>query len=144
MAKAINKFSANPGLDLVNFYELLVFCFLTGNNDMHLKNFSLLKKQSDYGLCPAYDLVASELALEGDDEELALTLNGKKKKMNRNDFEIAMKGVNFETKVIENIFKKFNKLIPKWEKFIQESFLPESLKIQYKSLISRKAKQIGF
>jgi serine/threonine-protein kinase HipA len=143
VAKAINKLSTSPGLDLVNFYELLVFCFLTGNNDMHLKNFSLIKKQSDYVLCPAYDLVASELVVEGDDEDLALTLNGKKKKINRNDFEIAMKGGGLDIKVVENIFRKFNKLIPKWKKFIDESFLSELVKIQYKSLISRKAKQIG-
>lgn len=142
IAKAIKNFSASPGLDLANFYELLVFCFLTGNNDMHLKNFSLIKKQPDYVLCPAYDLVASELAVEGDDEDLALTLNGKKKKINRHDFETAMKGAGLDIKVTENIFRKFNKLITKWEKFIEESFLSESLKMEYISLIRRKAKQI--
>ena len=87
IAKTIKVFSANPGFDIVNFYELLLFCFLTGNNDMHLKNFSLLKNlELQYNLCPAYDLVASELVVEGDDEELALNLNGRKRKLRKKDF----------------------------------------------------------
>ena len=104
VAKAIKKYTANPGLDVTDYYELVLFSFLTGNNDMHLKNFSLLKRNLAYDLCPAYDLVASELVVEGDDEDLALNLNGKKKKIKRKDFEIAMKGAGLEQKVIEKYF----------------------------------------
>ena len=109
---------------------------------MHLKNFSLLKRNLTYDLCPAYDLVASELVVEGDDEDLALNLNGKKKKIKRKDFEIAMKGAGLEQKVIENIFKKYKKLLPKWAKFIDESFLPDPMKSEYKTLINQKSIQI--
>lgn len=143
VSKAIKKYTANPGLDVTNFYELVLFCFLTGNNDMHLKNFSLLKSNLNYDLCPAYDLVASELVVEEDDEDLALNLNGKKKKINRQDFETAMAGADIDQKVIENIFKKYKKLIPKWDQFINESFLPEKMKDEYISLIKRKSNQIG-
>jgi serine/threonine-protein kinase HipA len=143
ISKAIKKYTANPGLDVTNFYELVLFCFLTGNNDMHLKNFSLLKSNLNYDLCPAYDLVASELVVEEDDEDLALNLNGKKKKINRQDFETAMAGAYIDQKVIENIFKKYKKLIPKWNQFIIESFLPEKMKDEYISLIKRKSNQIG-
>ncbi|WKN45654.1 HipA domain-containing protein [Tunicatimonas pelagia] len=142
IAKAIKKYSANPGLSITDFFELVLFCFLTGNNDMHLKNFSLLKGNSRNDLCPAYDLVASELVVEGDDEDLALNLNGKKKKIKKRDFVIAMKGAGLGEKVIENIFKKYKRLIPKWSKFIEESFLSESMKEEYKTLINRKAIQI--
>lgn len=142
IAKVINKYTANPGLDAINYFELVLFCFLTGNNDMHLKNFSLLKKNLSYGLCPAYDLVASELLVEGDDEELALNLNGKKKKIKRKDFETAMKTAGIEQKVIENIFKKYKKLLVSWSKFIDKSFLPEMMKNEYKIMISKKASQI--
>lgn len=142
IAKAIKKHVANPGLDVTDFFELVLFSFLTGNNDMHLKNFSLLKKDSEYGLCPAYDLVASELIFEGDDENLALYLNGKKKKIEKKDFEISMKGAGLDSKVIDNIFKKYNKLIPKWNKFIDSSFLNGSMKEEYKSLLDSKAAQI--
>jgi serine/threonine-protein kinase HipA len=86
IARAIKKYSVNSGLNVTNFFEVVLFSFLTGNNDMHLKNFSLLKRNSEYDLCPAYDLVASELVVEGDDEDLALNLNGKKKKIKKKDF----------------------------------------------------------
>lgn len=142
ISQAIKKYTANPGLDVTDFYELVLFCFLTGNNDMHLKNFSLLKSNLKYDLCPAYDLVASELIVVGDDEDLALNLNGKKKKIKRKDFETAMKGAGIDQIVIENIFKKYKKLIPKWEQFIIESFLPEKMKDEYISLIKRKSIQI--
>lgn len=142
IAKLIKKYTLNSGLDVTNYYEIVLFSFLTGNNDMHLKNFSLLKTNSTYSLCPAYDLVASELVVEGDDEDLALNLNGKKKKIKRIDFETAMKGAGLDEKVIENIFNKYQKLIPKWEKFIAESFLTNSLKEEYINLIYKKVKQI--
>lgn len=142
VAKAIKKYVANPGLDVTDYYELVLFCFLTGNNDMHLKNFSLLKRNKNYDLCPAYDLVASELVVEGDDEDLALNLNGKKKKIKQKDFEIAMTRASIDQKVIENIFKKYKTLIPKWYAFINESFLPEVMKDQYKTLIKQKSVQI--
>lgn len=142
IAKAIKKYTANPGLDVTNYYELILFSFLTGNNDMHLKNFSLLKRKLEYELCPAYDLVASELVVEGDDEELALSLNGKKKKIKRKDFEIAMIRAGLDQKVIENIFKKYKKLLPKWTTFIDKSFLPQPMKNEYKTLIKQKSIQI--
>lgn len=143
ISKAIIKYSANPGLDVTNYFELVLFSFLTGNNDMHLKNFSLLKTNFEYNLCPAYDLLASELAIEDDKEDLALTLNGRKADIKRQDFEIAMKGANIDQKVIENIFKKYIKLVPIWIKFIDQSFLPAPLKEQYKELVLRKAEQIA-
>jgi serine/threonine-protein kinase HipA len=142
ISKAIKKYTANPGLDVTDFFELVLFCFLTGNNDMHLKNFSLLKNNLKYELCPAYDLVASALVVEGDDEDLALSLNGKKKKIKRKDFETAMEGAGIDQKVIENVFKKYKKLLPKWSEFILESFLPEKMKEEYISLIQRKSIQI--
>src|SRR5690606_30692202 len=106
------------------------------------KNFSLLKRNLDYALSPAYDLVASELVVEGDDEDLALTLMGKKKRIKKVDFEKAMKSAGIGQKVVDNIFLKYKNLIPKWADFIDQSFLSESMKEKYKTLIERKAVQI--
>ena len=145
IAKTLKAFSKNPGFDIVNFYELVLFCFLTGNNDMHLKNFSLLKNvELNYNLCPAYDLVASELVVEADDEELALNINGKKKKLKRKDFLIAMKTSGMNDKAIENVFKKFENLQNKWNTFIELSFLPKEYKENYKVMITKKFKQLDF
>lgn len=143
IAKAVLKYSANPGFDVINFYEMVVFSFLTGNSDMHLKNFSLIKNSpSGYNLCPAYDMVASQLVVEGDDEELALTLNGKKKKLKQNDFVVAMKSSGISDKSISNIFTKFDKALPLWHDFIEISFLPGNVKTDYHKLIDAKHKQL--
>jgi len=143
IAKAITRFSQNSIFDVINFYEIVLFSFLTGNSDMHLKNFSLLKGLDlNYNLSPAYDLVSSQLVFEEDDEELALNLNGKKKKLKKQDFEVAMRSAGLELKTIENIFKKFAKAIPQWHEFIDLSFLNEDLKMEYHKIIKAKAKQL--
>lgn len=139
IAKAINLFTSNPGLDKVNFYELVLFCYLTGNNDMHLKNFSLLKDENkEYNLCPAYDLVASELVVEGDDEELALNLNGKKRKLKKKDFEKAMETSGINQKAAQNIFDKFEMINKTWFEKIDKSFLSEDMKKNYKEMVDLK------
>ena len=138
IAKKIKQYSVNSGLDIADCYELALFSLLPGNNDMHLKNFSLLKVIKEYSLCPAYDLVSSQLANEDDDEELALTLNGKKKKIKRKDFELSMTKSGIEPKVIENIYEKFEKLLSKWLKFIEQSFLPDEEKTRYADLVKAK------
>lgn len=143
IAKIILKHATNPGFDTISFYEQVIFSFLTGNNDMHLKNFSLLKDQNQqYHLCPAYDLVASELVVEGDNEELALTLNGKKRKLKRKDFEIAMHAAGIEKRAMENIFRKFANVLPAWHTFIDLSFLPDDLKADYHEILDVKQRQL--
>jgi len=139
IAKAINSYSSNPGLDRVNFYELVLFCYLTGNNDMHLKNFSLLKdEKKEYNLCPAYDLVASELVVEGDDKELALNLNGKKRKLKRKDFEKAMDTSGINQKAVQNVFDKFETINSTWFEIIDKSFLSDKMKQNYKEMVNLK------
>lgn len=145
IGKAIIKYSSNPGLDVVNFFEQVVFSFLTGNADMHLKNFSLLKDaEMGYILCPAYDMVASALVVMNDTEELALSLNGRKRKLQRKDFTGAMRLFNIGEKATENIFKKFEALIPAWSEFIRISFLPQKIQDDYIKLIKQKTIQLGF
>ena len=141
IAKAILKFSAVPKLDLVNFWEIVLFCFLTGNADMHLKNFSLYEN-TDFQLTPAYDLLSTVLVIPEDKEELALTLNGKKSKLNRSDFETAALNSGLEQRVIENTFAKFQKTIPEWNVLIDNSFLSNEMKENYKNLIQKRRDRI--
>lgn len=143
IAKAIRRYSANPGLDVVNFFELVLFCFLTGNSDMHLKNFSLVKTNDEYNLSPAYDLVATQLALMEDNEEVALTLNGKKSKLTPADFKSVMKDAGMDDKVIANVFEKYSCLVTRWHTFIDESFLPGETRIAYKALIDSRVEQLN-
>lgn len=144
VAKAILKYSANPGLDVVNYYELVLFCFLTGNADMHLKNFSLLQTPGlGYGLAPAYDLVATALVNPADTEELALTLNGKKKRLRQLDFQQAAQRAGIDDKVVVGIFTRFTKAKPAWHDFINQSFLPEALQEQFHTLLKSRFAQLG-
>lgn len=138
IAKIITKYSKAPILDLVNYWEQLLFCWLTGNSDMHLKNFSLFNPKG-YGfiLTPAYDLLSTVLVLPEDNEELALTLNGKKNKIKKIDFEKSMFNSGLSEKQIENIFTKFEKLLPDFISFIEKSFLIDDFKNRYKEILNQ-------
>lgn len=138
IAKLIKKYSAVSQLDLVNFWEVVVFSWITGNSDMHLKNFSLYKTPLGFCLTPAYDLLSTLIVMPQDTEELALTLNGKKRKIKRSDFEKAMTASGLNEKVIQNMANKFGKAISKWIDLIDNSFLPNDMKREYKRLIIKR------
>lgn len=138
IAKLIKKYSAVPQLDLVNFWEVVVFSWITGNSDMHLKNFSLYKTPLGFCLTPAYDLLSTLIVMPQDTEELALTLNGKKRKIKRSDFEKAMTASGLNEKVIQNMANKFGKAISKWIDLIDNSFLPNDMKREYKRFIIKR------
>ncbi|MBD5245756.1 MAG: HipA domain-containing protein [Barnesiella sp.] len=104
---------------------------------MPLKNFSLFKPTKNYMLTPAYDLLSTSIVMPEDDEGLALTLNGKNKKIKREDFEKAMSDSEMDEKSIANLFKKFEKAYPKWIEMIAQSFLPEEQQELYRGQIER-------
>jgi serine/threonine-protein kinase HipA len=139
VAKTILKYSTNPGLDIVNFAELVLFSFLTGNADMHLKNFSLIYDPTNGPiLSPAYDMLSTALVNPKDDEDLALTLNGKKKKINRYDFESAFNTMKLDAKQQTNIFRKMEKVKTKWVDFIRVSFVSSDFKEKYIQLLNER------
>jgi serine/threonine-protein kinase HipA len=143
IGKRILRYSSFPGNDLINFFELVLFCFLTGNADMHLKNYSLLRDEQDYiKLSPAYDLLATKLLVPKDNEEFAITINGKKANIKRADFDkLSLKlGLNEKTKA--SIYKKYSGIYPKWKSLIEISFVSDITKEKYLSLISDRLKQI--
>jgi len=143
IAKAILTYSANPGLDLVNFYEQVLFSFLTGNADMHLKNFSLINySEFGYVLTPAYDMVSTAIVITEDKEELALTLNGKKKNIKLSDFLKAMTSNGIPEKSQFNIVNNMESAIPLMNEFIENSFLPVKMQVKYKEIIEAKTKQL--
>lgn len=143
IAKAIARYTTNFQLDVITFYEQVLFSFLTGNADMHLKNFSLLKDaDGHYNLSPAYDMVPSTLLID-ETEELALTLNGRKSKLTRADFETAMRAAGLNERAILNLFNRMKKALPKWNEFIALGFVSEELKERYRALIAERATRMG-
>jgi serine/threonine-protein kinase HipA len=144
IAKTLLKYSANPLFDVTNFYELVIFCFLTGNADMHLKNFSLLETlDGKYTLAPAYDLLATALVNPADKEELALTLNGKKSKLKYTDFLKAFETSGLSKKVLDKTLENFFYCGKELHSFLEKSFLSEEFKQAYKELMNKRYKQLG-
>ena len=109
VGKAIGSHSSNTLLDKTFFFDLAVFSFLTGNNDMHLKNLSMIENTSGWVLSPAYDLLNVAIVFPEDTEELALTLVGKKKKLKREHFEKLGEGMELTPKQIKGTFNRMIK-----------------------------------
>jgi len=143
IAKGILAYSKNPLKDVVHFYEQVIVSFLMGNNDMHLKNFSLIAKQPNaYELTPAYDMIAAQLLLPDDLDDLALNINGKKRKLKREDFTKAMLSAHIPEKAIENLWKRIERGMNKWTELIKHSFLSQERKRNFKELINNKIAQL--
>ena len=144
VGKTIRQYSTQPGLDTINFFELILFCYLTGNADMHLKNFSLWNPSlGEIQLAPAYDLVGTKLLLPQDLEESALSINGKKKNLRRKDFEAIALNMVIPAKAIGNTFTKFTQAKEKWMALLDKSFMPDALKKEYKDLVIVRSKILG-
>lgn len=143
VGKVISTHASNSGLDVINYFKLVLFSFLTGNNDMHLKNFSLMHTDDGILLSPAYDLLNVNLVFPKDVEDLALSLSGRKKKITKNDFDQFALSLNIDHKVKENIFKKFSLQFERVVALIKTSFLPEEQQENYIQIVTKKFKQIG-
>jgi len=145
VAKVILKYSDTPLLDVGNFYEYVVFSYLTGNSDMHLKNFSLLEtnEPGKYTLSPAYDLLSTALVNKADKEELALTLNGKKSKLNYRDFLTAYLLGGLSKKQLDKTLENFYYCRLEMAEIILKSFVPEDLKEEFLDLLKNRLKNLG-
>jgi serine/threonine-protein kinase HipA len=138
--KLIQQYCTNSGLDVLKYFELLLFCYLTGNNDMHLKNFSLLHLENSIVLSPAYDLLNVNLVFPKDQEEMALLLNGKKKNIKLRDFEALGIVLNIPEKVRHNTYQKFKSYNTEVHKLINASFLNAEAKENYREIWNKKQK----
>ena len=138
VGKAIKEHSSNTMLDLILFFELTLFSFITGNNDMHLKNFSMIKSTSGWILAPAYDLLNVRIANPDDTEELALTLEGKKRNFSRAHFERFGEGLGLTQKQIDGVFQRFRKRKKNAKELIDKSFLSNSMKQSYLTILDER------
>ncbi len=143
IGKAILKYSSLPKMDVTNYFEYVLFSWLTGNNDMHLKNFSLYETANRIRLTPAYDLLNTAIINPKDDEELALTLNGRKKRLQREDFIKSGNTLGIKEVTIERLIDKYIKLSPKFETVIKDSFLSAPLKEKYSDLLEKRLDRLS-
>jgi serine/threonine-protein kinase HipA len=142
VGKALHNYSDNTLLDKIFYFELSLFCFLTGNNDMHLKNFSMIKNSSGWVLAPGYDLLNVSIILPEDKEEFALTLEGKKKKLKIENFINLGKGLDLTDKQIDNTFKRMIKNKPLAFSWLERSFLSKEMKNAYKEILDTRYTQL--
>ena len=130
-AKVIERYSSRVGFDMTELFMRLVFSFVTGNSDMHLKNFSLIEtaeKSGEYVLSPAYDLLPVNVILPADIEQTALTLNGKKRNIRRKDFYSFAYKCGIPKNSAENMIKRVVSLKEKYEAMCRDSLLSDNLK----------------
>lgn len=142
IGKILRKYVDNLGLDTIKYFRLVLFCFLTGNNDMHLKNFSLIHTDRGILFSPAYDLLNINLIHPSDKEDLALTLNGKKKRIRRLDFDAFAKNLKISEQVRNNIYKDFSVQVDEMNNWIEKSFLTQEFKKRYFEIIMDKFKRL--
>lgn len=141
VAKIVKQFSANPLFDLTRLFELVLFSYLTGNGDMHLKNFSLFKDPKlGWKLASGYDLLSTRLVIpvEIDPEELSLTLAGKKSNFQSTSFDEFGKSIGLNNKQISNITDKLIDKRKSFNEIIDKSFLSEEMKDSYKAIVSSR------
>jgi len=144
VGKVIKRFATNTGLDINKYFKLVLFSFLTGNNDMHLKNFSLMHMENGIILAPAYDLLNINLIYPEDKEDVALFLGGRKSKIKRSDFDRFAISLGITETVRDNIYNEFSKQSNQINEWIERSFLNDSYKEKYAEIVIQKFKQIGF
>ena len=142
VGKKIGELTENTLLDKLRFFELAVFNYIIGNNDMHLKNFSMWLTEMGWTLSPAYDLLNVKIILAKDKEDAALLLGGKKMNFNKEYFDRFGSVLGLNDKQINAVYKRLKKWLPKAIQLIDSSFLIENRQTTYKELITQRTKQL--
>lgn len=142
--KTIQKWSTQSGLDTINYFKLVVFCYVIGNADMHLKNFSMLEGlDGQFTISPCYDLVSTILVIKNENEQMALTVNGRKNKITKQDFEALGNQLSLTEKQIENVFQLFVKNLDASIWWMENSFLPKEHKSKIIKTVTKRIHQLG-
>ncbi len=142
-AKIIKEYSCQPGVDISEFFIRVVFSFTVGNSDMHLKNFSLIETgEGRYALSPAYDMLPVNVILPEDNEQTALTLNGKKRNIRKKDLLIFAENCGISRSAAEKMIAAVCAYKDRFFSLCAESFLPDDMKEQTKDLIGKRVEEL--
>ena len=138
LGKTIGDLSVNTLFDKLRFFESVVFNFIIGNNDMHLKNYSMFISEMGWVLSPFYDLLNVKIILPKDKEDTALLLGGKKENFKKGYFDQLALVLNLNEKQTKGVYKKLQKWLPLAIQLIEISFLEAELQESYKKLITER------
>jgi serine/threonine-protein kinase HipA len=145
VAGVVDRFCTFPAIERIKLFERTLFSFLTGNEDMHLKNFSLITRRERIDLAPAYDLVNTTIALKHPQEEIALPLRGKRSKLTGNDLfgYFAQERLHLNQRVLAEMLERFQTAFPLWHELIATSFLSPKKKTAYAGLLAERRARLA-
>ncbi|MBW4362018.1 HipA domain-containing protein [Flavobacterium taihuense] len=143
LVKVIDEYCTFPAIEKADFFKRVLFCFITGNEDMHLKNFSVITKAGKTTLAPVYDFLNSSISIKNPQEELALSLKGKKNNFKSTELidYYAKERLELNDKTINAILSNMNKSLSKWIELVEMSFLSDSMKEKYLKLMDNRIKR---
>lgn len=143
VAGIVETYCTFPILEKIKLFRLVLFSFLIGNEDLHLKNFSLIRKDDQVSLTPAYDLLNTTIVVS-EDEELALPIRGKKSSFKKADFfdYYGKERLKLHQEILDKELKRFEAAIPLWKELLLNSFLSEEMRFKYLELIEKRWKRI--
>ena len=144
LAAVIDQSCTFPALERVRLFERTFFSFLVGNEDMHLKNFSLITRNEKVELAPAYDFLNTTIALKAAKEEMALPVKGKKSKLTRNDLlsYFARERLQINERVLNDILSRFANAVPAWQQLLDQSVLSVEAKQKYAAMLTERAQRM--
>jgi len=145
VVRLLEQFCTFPAIEKPKLAKRLLFCFLTGNEDMHLKNFSVWMQDGVVSLTPAYDLLNSTLVLENAKEESALPLRGKKRKLNKELWlnYFCKERLQLSDGQIDSVVKDLKEALPVWDRLIGQSFLSVERQMGYRTILYERANRLG-
>lgn len=144
VAAVVDQFCTFPAIERVKLLERTLFSFLTGNEDMHLKNFSLITRHEKVELAPAYDFLNTTIALRNPKEEMALPLRGKKSRLTRQDLVdyFARERLQINERMLADVLTRFDKARPAWRELLEQSFLSQEMKEKFLSAIEERTQRL--
>ena len=144
VAGIVDQFCTFPAVERVKLFERTLLSFLVGNEDMHLKNFSLITRHRKVELAPAYDFLNTTIALANPREELALPLNGKKSKLTRKDIVdyFARERLHLNEVILSETLARFSQALPHWHEWLGRSFLSEDAKGRFAEVLTQRTKRM--
>lgn len=144
LVKLIDSYCTFPAIEKVKLFKLVLFCFVTGNDDMHLKNFSIINLDGKIQLSPCYDLVNTIIEYKNPEDEIALPIKGKKKNLIRNMLinYFGQEKCDLTDKVIDKVLDSITNAIPKWREEISKSFLSDEMKEKYIALVNARLERL--
>ena len=143
LVKVIDEYCTFPAIEKADFFKRVLFCFITGNEDMHLKNFSVITKAGKTTLTPVYDFLNSSISIKNPQEELALSLKGKKSNFKSTELieYYAKEHLGLNDKTVNTILADMSKSLSKWIELIEISFLSDSMKEKYLKVLDNRIKR---